>query len=76
MKIFKFKTERTCFLLEYKPLRENTYHERKKIKLFGMSLIWMLLWKSQKILFPQFYPPEPPSRPPPLYPQSIYTALL
>lgn len=30
MKIFKFKTERTCFLLEYKPLREITYHERKK----------------------------------------------
>jgi len=76
MKIFKFKTERTCFLLEYKPLRENTYHERKKIN----QIVWNVfdmnaIMKSQKILFPQFYPPEPPSRPP-LYPQSIYTALL
>jgi len=36
MKIFKFKTEQTCFLLEYKPLRENTYHERKKIN----QIVW------------------------------------
>ena len=68
MKIFKFQTERTCFLLEYKPLRENTYHERKKIN----QIVWNVfdmnaIMKSQKILCPQFYPPEPPSRPPPPY---------
>ena len=66
MKIFKFQTERTCFLLEYKPLREKTYHERKKNKSNCLECLWYECYyeNHRKYSSPNSTPLNPPRDPP------------